>query len=143
MNKPETVLTTEDIEAAQSAAYKQLLADGHNGGMCGAWWDLRHARAIESAVLAKLAQQNAAEVAEPVATVRGWRRNSDGQYTESIPTIRAWEALGDAYEPLYTRPPTDTALLEEAAIELENYCGVTYPLCQQLRAAIKAHKGEE
>jgi hypothetical protein len=56
-NANETVLTQSEIEVAQALAYQDLRATGFNGGMGGATWDMASARAIERAVLAKLATQ--------------------------------------------------------------------------------------
>lgn len=45
------ILTDEQIDAAQEAAYRALVDKGYNGGMDGYQWDRASARAIEQAVL--------------------------------------------------------------------------------------------
>lgn len=54
------LLTDEQIDSIQEAAYRALVAKGYNGGMAGEQWDHASARAIERAVL----DSQAAELAE-------------------------------------------------------------------------------
>lgn len=46
---PQSPLTDDEIDAAQGAAYTQLVANGFSGGMGGEMWDRASARSIERA----------------------------------------------------------------------------------------------
>lgn len=52
MSAETKMLTDEQIDVAQEAAYRALVEKGYNGGMGGYQWDRASARAIEAAVLA-------------------------------------------------------------------------------------------
>ncbi len=59
-------LTDDEIDAAQSSAYQELVKAGYSGGMGGETWDRASARAIESAVLAKVAGSTPAASPTPI-----------------------------------------------------------------------------
>lgn len=91
MNKPETVLTDEEIRKCEQTASRLYIV---------------HARAIEQAVLAKLAEKN-----EPVAY--GFR-DKHWNIMDCITPAEHDREPGAYDVALYTRSPTIAALLEAA-----------------------------
>jgi chromosome segregation ATPase len=86
MTKP--LLSEDEIDRIQGDAYQALVAAGYSGGMGGSTWDRASARAIESAILAKLAE--GVELPEPELFLHDHMYGSESAYsTEQMQALAA------------------------------------------------------
>jgi hypothetical protein len=100
------MLSDDEISNAQDAAFIQLNAAGYSGGMGGQTWDLASARAIEAALLKKLAGVGV----EPVA----WLDKHDAPPTAYTPD----ELMGgptDGLTPLFSVTQLAAARVQDQA----------------------------
>lgn len=112
------ILTDEQIDVAQEAAYRALVEKGYNGGMGGYQWDRASARAIEQAVLQSAEVQRLRCIEKAAQAVLDWTEaRHRPPVREAFPAgetagVRI-HALADLHDALHPDSPSKRAPLEQ------------------------------